>query len=64
MLQLSWAGLRDRWTSFAGAVLTVCLGVALVQSSLLLLLASATGDAPPGPGRWRRCDSRRPESSR
>ncbi|NAZ77543.1 FtsX-like permease family protein, partial [Kineococcus sp. T13] len=50
MLQLSWAGLRERWTSYAGAVLTVCLGVALVQSSLLLLLTSATAAAPAGSG--------------
>ncbi|MBB2899430.1 putative ABC transport system permease protein [Kineococcus radiotolerans] len=48
MLRLSWSGLLERWSAFAGAVLTVCLGVALVQSSLLLLLTSATADAPAG----------------
>lgn len=39
---------RDRWSLFAGAVVTVCLGVALVQSSLLLLLSIATRPEPPG----------------
>ncbi|WP_229068578.1 FtsX-like permease family protein [Actinoplanes sp. DH11] len=48
MLRLSWAGFRERWTLFAGAVLTVCLGVALVQSSLLLLISAAAGSAPAG----------------
>ena len=48
MLRLSWAGLRERWALFAGAVLTVCLGVALVQSSLLLLISAAAAGAPAG----------------
>jgi putative ABC transport system permease protein len=48
MLRMSWAGLAERWTLFAGAVLSVCLGVALVQSSLLLLISAATMDAPRG----------------
>lgn len=38
--------MRERLTLFAGAVLSVCLGVALVQSSLLLLISAATYDAP------------------
>ncbi|GAA2903136.1 ABC transporter permease [Actinoplanes cyaneus] len=50
MLRLSWAGFRERWTLFAGAVLTVCLGVALVQSSLLLLVSASTTSAPAGAG--------------
>ncbi|HEV8175225.1 MAG TPA: FtsX-like permease family protein [Actinoplanes sp.] len=45
---MSGAGLAERWTLFVGAVLSVCLGVALVQSSLLLLISAATLDAPPG----------------
>ncbi|MGY1846116.1 MULTISPECIES: ABC transporter permease [unclassified Blastococcus] len=45
---MSWAGLAERWTLFVGAALTVCLGVALVQSSLLLLISAATLDAPAG----------------
>jgi putative ABC transport system permease protein len=48
MLRMSGAGLAERWTLFVGAVLSVCLGVALVQSSLLLLISAATLDAPPG----------------
>ncbi|GAB7043933.1 MULTISPECIES: FtsX-like permease family protein [Catenuloplanes] len=48
MLRLSWAGFRERRALFAGAVLTVCLGVALVQSSVLLLVSAATTSAPPG----------------
>jgi putative ABC transport system permease protein len=48
MLRMSGAGLAERWTLFAGAVLSVCLGVALVQSSLLLLISAAVLDAPPG----------------
>jgi putative ABC transport system permease protein len=46
MLRMSRANLAERWTLFAGAALTVCLGVALVQSSLLLLISAATFHAP------------------
>ncbi|GID27056.1 FtsX-like permease family protein [Paractinoplanes brasiliensis] len=48
MLRLSRAGLAERWTLFAGALLSVALGVALVQSSLLLIITAATIDPPPG----------------
>ncbi|VXB85956.1 ABC transporter permease [Aeromicrobium sp. 9AM] len=48
MFRLSWNGFRERWSLFIGAIVTVCLGVALVQSSLVLLLAAVTGDAPRG----------------
>ncbi|MFC7534117.1 FtsX-like permease family protein [Actinoplanes sp. GCM10030250] len=48
MLRMSGAGLAERMPLFAGAVLSVCLGVALVQSSLLLLITAATMDPPPG----------------
>jgi len=48
MFRMSRAGLAERWTLFIGAALTVCLGVALVQSSLLLLISAATLHAPPG----------------
>ena len=48
MLRMSWAGLAERWTLFTGALLSVALGVALVQSSLLLLISAATLDPPPG----------------
>lgn len=48
MLRMSLAGLAERWQLFVGAALSVCLGVALVQSSLLLLIAAATLDPPAG----------------
>jgi putative ABC transport system permease protein len=48
MLRMSWAGVAERWTLFTGALLSVALGVALVQSSLLLLISAATLDPPPG----------------
>jgi putative ABC transport system permease protein len=48
MLRMSWSTFRDRWQVFAGAILTVCLGVALVQSSLLSLVSAATATVPSG----------------
>ncbi len=48
MTRMSVAGLAERWTLFAGAALSVCLGVALMQSSLLLLISAATYDPPAG----------------
>ncbi len=46
MIGMSRAGLAERWPLFAGAFLSVALGVALVQSSLLLLITAATMDPP------------------
>lgn len=46
MLQLAWNTFRDRWQVFVGAIVTVCLGVALVQSSLLTLISAATAPIP------------------
>lgn len=48
MLRMSRSGLAERWPLFIGAALTVCLGVALLQSSLLLLISAATFHAPAG----------------
>ena len=48
MLRMSFSGLAERWQLFVGATLSVCLGVALVQSSLLLLISAATLDPPAG----------------
>ena len=48
MLRMSWSPFRDRWQVFIGAVLTVSVGVALVQSSLLILIAAATPTIPAG----------------
>lgn len=47
MLLLAWNTFRDRWQVFIGAIVTVCLGVALVQSSLLTLISAATAPIPP-----------------
>lgn len=41
MWSISLRTLRDRWTLFVGALLSVALGVALVQSSTVLLAAAA-----------------------
>ncbi|MER7333488.1 MULTISPECIES: ABC transporter permease [unclassified Micromonospora] len=48
MVGMSWSTFRDRWPVFVGAIITVCLGVALVQSSLLTLVSAATATTPPG----------------
>src|SRR5262245_21099308 len=45
---MSWNTFRERWTLFVGAIVTVCLGVALVQSSLLSLVSAATARIPQG----------------
>jgi putative ABC transport system permease protein len=50
MLRLSWSTFTERWALFIGAALTVCLGVALVQSSLLVLISAATLGTPAGLG--------------
>jgi putative ABC transport system permease protein len=48
MLRMSWSTFRERWHVFLGAMITVCLGVALVQSSLLTLISAATARVPAG----------------
>jgi len=48
MWAISLRTLRDRWTLFVGALLSVALGVALVQSSTVLL--AAAGRTHPAPG--------------
>ncbi|OZM74285.1 ABC transporter permease [Amycolatopsis antarctica] len=48
MLGLSWSTFRERWQLFIGAILTVAVGVALVQSSLLILISAATAEVPAG----------------
>ncbi|MEV4002382.1 ABC transporter permease [Actinomadura sp. NPDC049753] len=48
MLRISASTVRDRWPLFAGALLTVSLGVALVQSSVLVLLSTGEPKIPPG----------------
>ena len=46
MVRLSWRTLRERWALFVGSFLTVGLGVALVRSSLQVLIAAATASPP------------------
>lgn len=48
MLRVSAATVRDRWPLFAGGLLTVTLGVALVQSSVLVLVSTGEPEIPPG----------------
>ncbi|MFG2002046.1 FtsX-like permease family protein [Spirillospora sp. NPDC048911] len=48
MLRMSLSTFRERWPLFAGAILTVTLGVALVQSSVLVLMATGEPKVPPG----------------
>ena len=48
MIRMSWSTFRDRWQLFVGAMITVCFGVALVQSSLLALVAAAEPSIPAG----------------
>lgn len=48
MLRLSWNTFRESWQLFLGSILTVAIGVALVQSSLLNLITAATVTAPAG----------------
>ena len=48
MWSVSLQTVRDRWTLFIGAVLSVALGVALVQSSIVLLVAAGRAHAAPG----------------
>ncbi|NEE00921.1 ABC transporter permease [Phytoactinopolyspora halotolerans] len=44
MVRLSWSGFRERWQLFVGAILSVAVGVALVQASLQIM--AAAGDPP------------------
>jgi putative ABC transport system permease protein len=48
VLLMSWSTFRDRWPVFAGSIVTVCIGVALVQAALLSLITSVTADIPAG----------------
>lgn len=48
MFQMSFSTFRERWELFAGAVLSVAVGVALVQASMLVLVATANPQIPPG----------------
>ncbi|MFC4909140.1 FtsX-like permease family protein [Actinomadura gamaensis] len=45
---MSWSTFRERWTLFAGALLTVVCGVALVQASMMVVLGSEHPRIPAG----------------
>ncbi|HEX5405816.1 MAG TPA: ABC transporter permease [Pseudonocardiaceae bacterium] len=48
MFRLSLRTFRERWQLFIGALLTVAMGVALVQSALLILISAASPVIPAG----------------
>jgi putative ABC transport system permease protein len=48
MFGLSLRTFRERWQLFIGAMLTVAMGVALVQSALLILISAASPFIPAG----------------
>ncbi|MFD8492670.1 ABC transporter permease [Amycolatopsis sp. NPDC059657] len=48
---MSFSTFRERWELFAGAILSVAVGAALVQASLLVLAATGTPSIPPGSSR-------------
>lgn len=48
MFALSLRTFRERWQLFIGALLTVAMGVALVQSALLILISAASPVIPAG----------------
>lgn len=47
MFRLSASTFREQWQLFLGSIITVAIGVGLVQSSLLILVTAATFKAPP-----------------
>src|SRR5699024_4916809 len=48
MFRISLSTFRERWQLFVGSILMAVFGVAMVQSSLLILVSAATFDAPAG----------------
>jgi putative ABC transport system permease protein len=48
---MSFGTFRERWELFAGAVLSVAVGVALVQAAMLVLVATGEPRIPPGTSR-------------
>jgi putative ABC transport system permease protein len=51
VFQMSFSTFRERWELFLGAILSVAVGVALVQASLLVLAATGEPRIPPGTSR-------------
>jgi len=58
VITLSWNTFRSRWQLFLGAIVCVAVGVALVQSSLRVLAATASPRVPPGLTPWQEADLR------
>lgn len=48
MFRISLSTFRERWQLFVGSIIMAGFGVALVQSSLLILVSAATFEAPTG----------------
>jgi putative ABC transport system permease protein len=48
MFQMSFSTFRERWELFVGAILSVAVGVALVQAAMLVLVATGDPRIPPG----------------
>ncbi len=48
MVRLSFSTFRERWELFVGAILSVAVGVALLQASMLVLAATGEPRIPPG----------------
>lgn len=48
MWRMSWSTFRERWTLFAGALLTVVFGVGLVQASVMVSLGAEHPNIPAG----------------
>ncbi|MCH8988175.1 MAG: FtsX-like permease family protein [Chloroflexi bacterium] len=48
MIRMAWSTFLDRWPVFIGAIITVAVGVALVQASLLTLISAVSSTIPPG----------------
>lgn len=56
MFQMSFGTFRERWELFVGAILSVAVGVALVQASMLVL--AATGEPQVQPGLSRQAEDK------
>lgn len=58
MITLSWSTFRARWQLFLGAIISVAVGVALVQSSLRVLASTVSPPIPQGLSRWEELELR------
>jgi putative ABC transport system permease protein len=58
VFQMSFSTFRERWELFAGAILSVAVGVALVQASMLVLAATGSPQVPAGMSRQAEAELR------